>query len=208
MSFKVSSIEMESKFGTTAQHRFFTQEGGSDKLLIILPGRGYTTEHPVLYTLRSAALELGYDVLSVQYGFQVGEIDLTAENMPYIQDDVQQAAQAVLSRGYQKICVAGKSLGTPLAVELARGISEAQVSLLLLTPIGGAAQPLENIPVLAVIGTADAAYAADMIKDEGNLRWRVFEGLDHSLEVRGDWRASLAVLPEIIGVCAGFLETH
>jgi acetyl esterase/lipase len=206
MGVKVSSIATESKFGTTAQHGFFTQEGGSDKLLIILPGRGYTAEHPVLYYLRSAALELGYDVLSVQYGFQVGQIDLTSENMPYTQDDVQQAAKAVLGRSYQKICVAGKSLGTPLAVELAGSINDAQVSLLLLTPIGGAAQPLENIPVLAVIGTADAAYAADMIKDEGGLTWRVFEGLNHSLEVRGDWRASLGVLPEIIAVCAGFLE--
>ncbi len=206
MSFKVSTIETESKFGTTAQHGFFTQKDGSDKLLIILPGRGYTTEHPLLYTLRSAALELGYDVLSVQYGFQVGQINLTAENMPYLQDDVQQAAQVVLGGGYQKVCVAGKSLGTPLAVELAQHINDAQVSLLLLTPIGGAAQPLENIPVLAVIGTADAAYMADMIKDAGLLSWRVFEGLNHSLEVGGDWRASLAVLPQIISVCAGFLE--
>jgi acetyl esterase/lipase len=205
MSFKVSSIETESKFGTTAHHRFFTQEGGSDKLLIILPGRGYTAEHPVLYTLRSAALELGYDVLSVQYGFQAGQIDLTADNMVYVQDDVEQATKAVLGRGYQKICVAGKSMGTPLAVTLVQSLHHAQVSLLLLTPIGGAAQPLENIPVLAVIGTADAAYAVDMIKDEGSLRWRVFEGLNHSLEVKGDWRASLAVLAEIIEACAGFL---
>lgn len=205
MSAKVSSIETESKFGTTPQHRFFTQEGGSDKLLIILPGYGYTTEHPVLYHLRSAALELGYDVLSVQYGFQPG-MDLTAENMLYLQEDVEQATKELLSRGYSKICVAGKSMGTPLAVTLAQRINSAQVSLLLLTPIGGAAQPLENIPVLAVIGTADAAYAPDMIQDEGNLRWRVYEGLNHSLEVKGDWRASLAVLTEIIAVCAGFLE--
>jgi acetyl esterase/lipase len=208
MSVQYGKLVAESKFGTTVQHHFVTQEGGSDKLLIILPGRGYTAEHPVLYYLRSVALELGYDVLSVQYGFQAGQVDLTAENMPYVQDDVEQARKAVLSRGYSKICVAGKSMGTPLAVTLAHGINEAQVSLLLLTPIGGAAQPLDNIPVLAVIGTADAAYAADMIKDEGGLSWRVFEGLDHSLEVRGDWRASLAVLPEIIEVCAGFLEAN
>ena len=171
MSVQYGKLVAESKFGTTVQHHFVTQEGGSDKLLIILPGRGYTTEHPVLYWLRSTALELGYDVLSIQYGFQVGQIDLTAENMPYVQDDVQQATKPILSRGYSKICVAGKSMGTPLAVELAQGISEAQVSLLLLTPIGRAAQPLENIPVLAVIGTADVAYAADMVRDEAGLKW-------------------------------------
>lgn len=205
MAIQHSSIETESKFGTTAHHLLSTQEGGSDKLLIILPGRGYTTEHPLLYYLRSAALQLGYDVLSVQYGFQAAQIDVTIENMPYIQDDVQQAVKSVLARGYRKICIAGKSLGTPLAAELARSITDAQVSLLLLTPIGAAAQGLGAIPALAVIGTADAAYSADMIKDDDYLTWRVFEGLNHSLELRGDWRASLAVLPEIIGACAAFL---
>lgn len=206
MAYQVSSIQTHSRFGVTAHHAMFNQDGGSDKLLIILPGRGYTTEHPVLYYLRNAALALGCDVLSVQYGFQAAQIDLTPENTPFVQDDVTAATQPILARGYRHVCIAGKSLGTPLAAELARTISGARVSLILLTPIGGATQGLDGIPSLCVIGTADALYTPELVQDEPHLTWRVFEGLNHALEFRGDWRASLAVLPEVIAACEAFLQ--
>jgi len=206
MAIQVSSIETQSRFGVKVHHALMMQEDGSDKLLVMLPGRGYTTEHPVLYYLRKAALQLGYDVLSVEYGFQAGHLDLTSENMPYLPDDVQAATQPVLARGYAQVCIAGKSLGTPLAAALARQISETRVSLLLLTPIAGATQGSGAIPTLAIIGTADAAYTPELVKDEPHLTWRVLEGLNHSLELKGDWRASLAVLPEIIAACEAFLD--
>jgi acetyl esterase/lipase len=205
MTVKFSTISTESRFGVTAHHLFMTQSDSTDKLLIMLPGRGYTTEHPVLYYLRKAAVSLGYDVLSVEYGFQAGHIDLTSENTPYIQDDIQAALAAISGRAYQRICVAGKSMGTPLAVELAQTLSAQQVSLLLLTPVTGAAQMAGKIPALAIIGTADYFYQPDAVQDTPTLQWRVFDGLDHSLEVKNDWRASLAILPDIITTCAVFL---
>ncbi len=205
MSTKMSTIATESRFGVTAHHLFTTQSDGTDKLLIMLPGRGYTTEHPVMYYLRKAALNLGYDVLSVEYGFQAGHIALNADNMPYVEDDIRAAAAAISERTYQRVCVAGKSMGTPLAVGLAQTLSAQQVSLLLLTPVTGAAQMAGAIPALAIIGTADYFYQPDSIQDTETLKWRVFDGLDHSLEIKNDWRGSLAILPDIITACAVFL---
>ena len=205
MSVKFQTIATESRFGVTAHHLFMIQSDGADKLLIMLPGRGYTTEHPVLYYLRTTALSLGYDVLSVQYGFQAGHIDLTGENMPYVQDDIQAAVASISAHGYQHICVAGKSMGTPLAAGLAQTLSAEKTSLLLLTPVAGAAQMAGTIPALAIIGTADSLYQPDAIHDTPTLKWRVFDGLNHSLESPDDWRASLAVLPDIIAACAEFL---
>ena len=206
MRIKMNTIATESRFGVTTHHLFMTQSDGADKLLIILPGRGYTSEHPVLYYLRKAALSLGYDVLSVEYGFQAGHIDLTGENMPYVQDDIQVAVASISGRGYQRICVAGKSMGTPLAAGLAQTLSPERISLLLLTPIAGAAQMAGTIPALAIIGTADYFYQPDTIQDTATLKWRVYDGLDHSLEIKNDWRGSLAILPDIIAACADFLS--
>jgi surfactin synthase thioesterase subunit len=203
-----SSIQTESRFGVTVRHSLITQDTPPDKLLIMLPGYGYTCEHPVLYYLRRAAAQQGYDVLGVQYGFQVTHIDLQAENMAYVQDDVEQAVRPVLSRGYSRVCVAGKSMGTPLAAEVARSLTRESTSLLLLTPVGGAVQGLGNIPALAIIGTADALYSAEEVaayKNHPTIQWKVFEGLNHSLEVQHDWGASLAVLPEIIRTCEEFI---
>jgi hypothetical protein len=206
MTFQTSTIETQSRFGVTLHHPFMIQDGGSNKLLIMLPGRGYLTEHPVLFYLRRAALHLGYDVLSVQYGFQTTNADLTAETMPYIQDDVEQATKGILKRGYAQVCIAGKSMVTPLAADLARSITTASVSLILLTPVGKVTHGLGTIPTLAVIGTADTFYTPELVKDEAHLTWRVYDDLNHGLEKKGDWRASLAILPDIIAACETFLK--
>jgi acetyl esterase/lipase len=206
MSIKISTIATESRFGVTTHHLLMSQSDSADKLLIMLPGRGYTTEHPVMYYLRKAALNLGYDVLSIEYGFQAGHIDLNAGNMPYLEADIQAAVASVSGHDYQRICVAGKSMGTPLAVGLAQTLAAKNISLLLLTPVTGAAQMAGTIPALAIIGTADYFYQPDAIRDTPTLKWRVFEGLDHSLENKNDWHASLAVLPDIITACAEFLS--
>jgi hypothetical protein len=208
VALQYDTVQVESRFGVTAHSLFITQQSGSDKLLVMLPGQGYTNDQPVLYYLRMAALELGYDVLSVQYGFQAASIDLTPDNTPYIQDDVSEATRPVLSRGYDRVCIAGKSLGTPLAAGLAHNLTNTSLSLILLTPIGGVTLALGSIPTLAIIGTADKQYVPEHVKNEPHLTWRVFDGLNHSLEKPGDWRASLAVLQSIIADCETFLRDN
>ncbi len=206
---KFSTIKVNSHFGITVNNLLITQDTPSDKLLIILPGRGYTCDHPVLYYLRHAGVQLGYDVLSVQYGFQAGNIELTDENVGFLQDDVRQAVEGTLVGGYKRVCVAGKSLGTPLAAETARTLHNDQVSLLQLTPVHGAADNLGSIPTLVVIGTADPLYRPEDVvtfQNHPTIHWEVMPDIDHSLEVRGDWVASLKILPEIIRLCEGFLQ--
>jgi surfactin synthase thioesterase subunit len=176
--------------------------------LVILPGAGYTTEHPVLYYLRRAALTQHYDVLSVQYGFQAGRRDFESQDLLHLRADFRGALEPVLARGYRHICIAGKSLGTPLAAEFARSLTADSLSLLLLTPIQGALEESSRVRTLVVIGTADSRYSASEVAAFANhptITWKVIEGLDHSLEVEGDWNASLAVLPQIIALCADFL---
>lgn len=208
MNVQVKTITFQSAFGATTHNHLIRHEAGSDKLLIILPGRGYTTEHPALYHLRAAALQLGYDVLSIEYGFQAARTEFEATQGSYLMDDVMGAVKQVNLSSYRRKAVAGKSLGTPLAAELARSLAEVEVRLLLLTPIGGAVQGLGDIHTLVIVGTADALYSAEEVagfEHHPTIRWSVFEGLNHGLEVPDDWHGSLSVLPEIIGVCASFL---
>ncbi|HEX2906811.1 MAG TPA: alpha/beta family hydrolase [Phototrophicaceae bacterium] len=209
MSLETIIIPVESRLGVTVPNHLLAHEPPSADLLILLPGRGYTCNHPVLYYLRHAGIERGYDVLSIEYAFQVASRDLDADSLTALAEDVLVATQAVLARGYQRVCIAGKSLGTPLAGELARTITSGAVSLLLLTPIGGALQGLGDCPTLAIIGTADPLYTPELVSaydDHPTITWQVYDGLNHSLEMPGDWRASLAVLPEIITGCETFMS--
>lgn len=196
-----SFLETVTPDGLRIEHLLITHEQPRG-LVILLPGRGYTCDYPVLHYLRQAAATLSYDVLSVRYSFQVmpqsgGEFSLDA-----LAAEVDQVVAQVLQPGYERVIVVGKSLGTPLAVRYA---AEAE-RLILLTPISTSVQDAGDKPILAVSGTADPSYQPELLEQVGaNVRWIVLDGLDHSLEVRGDWVASLDALEQVTQACADFI---
>jgi hypothetical protein len=206
MPLQFTTIQVQSQAGVTVHNPFACHDDPpSTRLMIMLPGRGYTCDYPVLYYLRRAALNLGFDVLSVEYGFQAANLDLDTQTSAYLQDDVSQAVAPVLQRDYEQVCIVGKSLGTPLAAELIKTLRVKELSAILLTPVGGAFEGMDTIRALAVIGTDDYFYSPDTVAAFPHIRWRVFEGLNHSLEVKGDWKASITSLGEVIAACEEFI---
>jgi hypothetical protein len=174
--------------------------------MIMLPGGNYSCNHPVLYYVRRMSIKHEFDVLSVEYGFQAAHLELTTEISAYLENDVAQAVTPVLQRGYEQVCIVGKSLGTPLAAGLARTVQAQDLSLVMLTPIGGALQGMDDTRTLVVIGTADPLYLPELVAAQtGNVQWQVFDGLNHSLEVKGDWYASIAALEKVVTVCETFI---
>ncbi len=204
----IESIRVESPFGVTVEQRIQVHEPRSDRLLVTLPGRAYLVSYPALFHIGQMAYGHGWDVLPVQYGFQLGGV-LEAGQEPLLAEDVQLATSPVLQRGYRNVCVVGKSLGTPLAMELAMelaGTAAAEsVSRILLTPIGSALAPADGIRTLAIIGTADPLYAPGLATDTATTTWRVFERLDHGLVDEGDWRFSIESLAAIVAACEEFI---
>ena len=206
MTLKNTTIQVQSLAGVTIHNPFvYHDDPRSTRLMVMLPGRGYNCDYPVLYYLRRAAITHGFDALSVEYGFRAAHLDLDVHMTTYLQDDVSQAVAPVLQRSYDQVYIVGKSLGTPLAAELVKTVHVKDLSAILLTPIGGAFEGMDTIRALAVIGTDDPLYSPDMVAAFPNIQWRVFDGLNHSLEVKGDWKASITALGEVIAACEGFL---
>ncbi len=208
MSIQSEIITTPSHFGVDTRNTLLRHDSGSEKLLIILPGRGYTCDFPILYYLRKAAVQLGYDVLSIEYGFQAARTDVNFTQLPDLLADINDTLQSVLTRGYKHVCVAGKSLGTPIAAHIVQSLNDVSKSLLLLTPVGDSTKSLGTIPTAVIIGTADPAYAAEEVaRFDGHpsVKWHIYEGLDHGLEYADDWQASAQKLSEIIQVCTKFL---
>lgn len=209
MNLETQTLSVPSAYGFTLQHTLFTSEIGADRLLILLPGRGYTVEGPTLYHLLYLGLERGWDVLPMPYGFQVRGDDFSFDQMPLLQQDVAASANMALGRGgYRQVCVVGKSLGTPLAVELAHQIDIADKSVILLTPVAGAMQAVGDLRTLAVMGTADPMYSPEVVRltaGDPNIAWRVFDNLDHGLVDKDNWRASVQALHDILAACEGFM---
>jgi predicted alpha/beta-hydrolase family hydrolase len=209
MTQHMSKIKVESRFGVTLWNTFIHHEPAVNRLMVILPGKGYTCDFPLLHFTRAIGLQHGYNVLSLKYGFQVGDGEFSFEQTPFLLDDATQAIDQVLKRGYTHLCVVGKSLGTPLAAQIVRDTTIDKTCLILLTPLGGALQGLDDkIPTLVMIGTADPLYSPDVVgafDGFANIRWRIFDDLNHSLEVAQDWQASLNVLSPIMGAIEHFL---
>lgn len=203
MAIREEIVAVPSIAGVQAQNRWMRQEEpASEKLLVMLPGRNYFCDTGVLFYLKSMAVQKGYDVLALEYGFQVSR---TAPDREATIAEVQRAVEQVLSRGYRYVCFAGKSLGSPLAVDLARAHRS---DVILLTPLQDALGPAEGRRTLAIIGTADPVYPAaecQAARERGDMEWLVLEGLNHGLLHDLSWEESVKALPVIIGACERFL---
>lgn len=202
MSFENQSIPIESYAGITIQNQLLLN--GSKRLNVFLPGLGYTVHHPLFHYLRKILLNNGDDVLSLQYGFQVAQRDYSMMNQADITAECRQAIETALKNDYEEIVLIGKSLGTPLASIFANEFEQTSKAILL-TPIQKSHTFIERTLTLAVIGTVDSHYEESDCVDTGLIRWKVYDGLNHSLEVPSNAIASIQALPHIMGACSDFL---
>ncbi len=203
---RTETVPTPTSAGVTIQNRLMGPEGGSDRLLVLLPGNNYSCDAPAFFYLKQVAVQAGWDVLSTAYAFQVvgGEIDREA-----MLADVRAALDRVLPGRYRRICIAAKSLGSAIALPLARSLAQYPVSLLILTPIPQfLTEPLDGLRTLVVIGTNDPVYHTTecaAARARADAEWAVIPGLDHGFTVTGDWKASVAALEQVIAPCARFL---
>lgn len=203
---RVIDIPIESAFGMTLHHDYYASDVRSDKLMILLPGRGYTIDSPLFHYLKPIGIKQGYDVLSIRYAIHVTKVDNWITRISDIQADTQKAVAQVLAHNYQTVCVVGKSLGTPIAATIANQLDVANKSVLMLTPIQSAMSLLNNIRALGIIGTSDPAYDPDMIIETKSQSWLVLDDLNHSLEYKDDWATSLDILKQVLATCESFIK--
>lgn len=203
---RMEAVPTPSGAGVTIQNRLAGPEKGSERLLVLLPGNNYSCDAPAFFYLKQAAVQAGWDVLSTAYTFQLtgGEVD-----GPAMLADVRAALDEVLPRGYREICIAAKSLGSAIALPLARSLAGYRVSLLILTPVPQfLTEPVGDLRTLVVIGTNDPVYhmtECGAARKRADAEWAVIPGLDHGFNVPGDWKASAAALEQVIAPCVRFL---
>lgn len=212
---KIEQIIVETEVGVAVRHFWLKQDSDSQRLLVLLPGRGYTLDSPMMHYLRSMSFDLGYDVLNVQYSFQfvgdrasIDQLDINEIIDRLTQEADGALTQVLASKTYQEVCIVGKSLGSPLASTLINRIDIPRKKLILLTPILTSVEDVgTEIPTLIVIGTNDGAFVEGQAENDkrANVRWKVYPDLNHALEYHDDWRNSVTVLSEIIGECEDFL---
>jgi hypothetical protein len=175
-------------------------EGDPGRCVVLLPGMRYTTQAPLLWFARSAALSRGWSALEVLDSLPGGD-----EPLAWARDRARRALDAVADT--DEVAVVGKSLASAAAGIVADRVLPA----VWLTPLLNQQRVVDDLarasrPALLVGGSADPAWAPDALPDHGLLEVVHLDGLDHSLEKRGDPTASLDALRLVTARVGGFLE--
>lgn len=200
------TITIASKFGIQLDHNFITKKS-SDKLMILLPGRGYTIAAPLMRYIGQIGRSHGYDVLYVSYAIHMTHVDNWLTRVADIFADTQAVVNQVDLSVYESVCVVGKSLGTMVACQLLSQVELPNPSMLMLTPIQNAMSLISEVRALAIIGTNDPAYNPDHVNNTSFHEWKVYDNLNHSLEIKGEWEQSLGVLIDILKDCEQFIAS-
>lgn len=203
---KLDWIRASSTWGTELRHKFITHGTTCSKLAVLFPGMNYSCELPLLHYAGSAALELGFDVLGLEYGYQAARTEMDIKDLPTIVHECSEAISSILGE-YEQVVFISKSLGTIVAGEVHRKL-QMETRHIYLTPLQQTVSFINSTDGIVIYGGKDALFGEEAVKQvapEGNLRIIVIPDADHGLQV-GSVRANLDILRDIVDVYLEFLK--
>lgn len=213
-----SSLHFYGGQGELIPNTFYRQPQSSGRLAILFPGYNYSASMPVLYYPAYLVLQLGYDLLSVdyQYSRQADFPSLTAaEQSRRLAGDARAACDAAFEQdSFTQITLIGKSIGTlAMGHLLATDARVKSARCVWLTPLLHDERLRGQIKLarpasLFVTGDRDRhyqpAYLAELVDATGG-KSLVAPGADHGLDVEGDALASVQVLASLLQALQDFL---
>ena len=171
-------------------------EGDPSRCAVILPGVRYFSQAPLLWFAREAAQAGGWSVVEVDE-----RAPADVEPFAWMREQAKRALDAASDAELR--VVIGKSLGSA-AAPLVRGPAVWLTPLLTQGEIVEALRTTEA-PTLLVGSPDDPTWGEGAVPGKAALEVLELHGLDHSLQVSGDPRASLDVLARVTERVGAFL---
>ncbi len=197
---------------------FFKCDAGTRHAAMLLPGMGYKATMPLIYYPRRLMMDLGADVLVLEYDYdRAAYRDLDGgERLRWLAVDVSAAYRSLREQGdYDQLTLVGKSIGTlGMGHTLTTEDLPEAVYAVWLTPLlrldmlraqiakyGGAS--------LFATGTADPHYDADRLAEvvaATNGEAIVVPEANHSLEVPGEVMGSVKAMEQVLSAMKAHLR--
>lgn len=173
----------------------------TEKILVLFPGRNYSTDAPLLYYAKKIYARNGYEILPLSYEHPPKDSPLSIpERIAFTQENVMGILKRKDWSSYQDIVFLSKSMGTVLAGEAA-GKFSIPVRHIYLTPLRQTlAYMTENADCAAFAGTSDTHLDAGELFlhcKKNHIPCRQYKGVGHSLEA-ADSRKTLQILSDIL----------
>jgi len=218
MMYQQEKLDLKSYDDRPLPHTFFEQEADTDHLALILPGRDYTAQMPLLFYPILTLLNRGADVLRLDVHYlkrdEFQALDMN-EQFRHLFAEVVAAYQTGLTqRNYRQVTLVGKSLGTlAMGHLLTTETLPPAVNAIWLTPLVRFDFLRAQIKAFAghslfVIGTADSHYDVEClveVQQATNGEVVTIEGADHGMNIAGDISGSIKALDKIVQAIDVFL---
>ena len=216
--YDAQTLEINGYGEAPVPHTFLRQHAAARHVAILLPGIAYGCDLPLLYYPARLLLGMGADVLRVEYTYNTDasfRAVSQADQGERLNADTMAACRVVLDqRGYERVTLVGKSLGTLAMGSLLTTESRlAGATAVWLTPLLRVDHLRAQVKQwggrsLFAIGSADPhydpAYLAEVERATGGESV-VVEGADHGMEIAGDVMQSLAALHQVLQALQRFL---
>jgi len=203
-----NKVNVKSSFGHDINNWLITNAPEADHLLAFFPGMMNTCESPLLYYAREVALQAGCDALCIEYGYGRACVNFSDEFFASTLDESAEALRLCKLEQYRRVSFISKSFGTLIAGKAAERFPAVEIKHLFLTPVSHTVPFIQKGDCTVIYGAADSHFAesdAAQIAGVPKVQVVVLPGADHSLEIRGDFRASLRLLEQICGIYEAFV---
>ncbi|MGL4738708.1 MAG: hypothetical protein ACRCW2_14745 [Cellulosilyticaceae bacterium] len=199
---------IKSHWGTDLAGKF--TEGKGNKLCVILPGIAYLLDRSYLEYSKDLASQLGYDVLEVEYGFQVGRspFDVPTE-FDIVANETCQIVDRYMKDTYEHVLVIGKSIGTAVQIKVNEHLACKVLHNVAISPINKTAAMGMIANTLVVTSTSDpllSQEALEQIQAVAGVEVMLVDNANHALGVAGNVEQTVAELGRFITRAKAFIE--
>ncbi|MGL6185040.1 MAG: alpha/beta hydrolase [Clostridium chrysemydis] len=186
-------------------------DNGSDKLVVILPGIGYTIDRVTIEYSGELALSQNYDLMEVEYGFQVARKAFNVkEEFNIIADETLELVKDALSlKEYKEVIIIGKSIGTCVQDFLNEKIEGINIKNIYISPIDKTVGMGFKEGSLIITGSKDPLLSEENLQnivDSKKYKVIIFNGANHALNLEKNPIGSLEVQIEIIKAIKTFIK--
>ncbi|MGL4570827.1 MAG: alpha/beta hydrolase [Clostridium sp.] len=185
---------------------------GSDTLAIVLPGIAYTLDRVTLEYTSELSLKFGFDLLKVEYGFQVARKDFNVEKeFDIAAKETLEIVNGALKDGYKNVVIIGKSVGTCVQNVLNKNIEGHKTTNVYISPINKTVNMGIEKDSLVITGSSDPLLSkenVEKIETVDGTELINFKGANHALNIEKEPIESLDIQLKIIEYVETFLKNN
>ena len=187
-------------------------ENNSETLVVLFPGIGYTCDKALLYYSKILSTEIGFDVLPLEYGFQIArKKTINSEEFSIVIRECRDIITKSLNDTYKNIIFIGKSIGTLIQTAIEEKFVRYNIRNIYLTPVSETVKVGIKKNSLVVSGNCDPMIneeAVKMLEDNNEIVLKIIDKANHSLNIKDDVLGTIEALKEVIEIERKFLKNE